>query len=230
MVLAFPNQLQIFSQFFLMELLRLLTVLGLLELWHLIYPMLLTGFGMLISFKNLSLMESQVRFLALFLLFLTIDSFEWFWMESLHNNVQLILEFLKASFSVLHISYYTLMAFLTMLSAILLSMLIMLLSILSVFRHLICGNNLNWLLNMNLIYETLWTGIRSGLLISMLGKLSWFRLTGLITMVLLMWKWMGLFLRKNNLLRCWGWPSLLNWIGVLTLSLLLKLLPRKLEL
>ena len=51
----------------------------------------------------------------------------------------------------------------------------------------------------------------------------------LITMVLLMWKWMGLFLRKNNLLRCWGWPSLLNWIGVLTLSLLLKLPPRKLE-
>ena len=33
-----------------------------------------------------------------------------------------------------------------------------LLSILSVIRHLICGNNLNWLLNLNLIYETLWTG------------------------------------------------------------------------
>ena len=28
-----------------------------------------------------------------------------------------------------------------------------------------------------------WTGVRSGLLISMLGKLSWFHLTGLITMV-----------------------------------------------
>ena len=34
---------------------------------------------------------------------------------------------------------------------------------------------------------------------------------------------MGLFLRKSHLLRCWGWPSLLNWIGVLTLSLLLKI-------
>ena len=43
-------------------------------------------------------------------------------------------------------------------------------------------------------------------------------------------KWMDLFLKKNHLLRCWGWPSLLNWIGVLTLSLLLKLPPRKLEL
>ena len=32
-------------------------------------------------------------------------------------------------------------------------------------------------------HETLWTGVRKGLLISMLGKLSWFRLTGLITMV-----------------------------------------------
>ena len=39
-----------------------------------------------------------------------------------------------------------------------------------------------------------------------------------------------LFLRKNHLLRCWGWLSLLNWIWALTLPLLLKLLPTKLEL
>ena len=44
-----------------------------------------------------------------------------------------------------------------------------------------------------------------------------------------MWKWMGLFLRKNHLLRCWGWLSLLNWIGALILFLLLKLPPRKLQ-
>ena len=62
-------------------------------------------------------------------------------------------------------------------------------------------------------------------MISLLGKLCWFCLTGLITMVLLMWKWMSLFLRKNHLLRCWGWPSLVNWIEALTISLLLKLLP-----
>ena len=86
----------------------------------------------------------------------------------------------------LHFSYYTVMTFLTMLSVILLSMLMILHSILNVIRHLICGNNLNWLLNLNLIYETLWTGVRSGLLISMLGKLSWFRLINQITMVLLM--------------------------------------------
>ena len=42
-------------------------------------------------------------------------------------------------------------------------------------------------------------------------------------------KYIGLFLRKNYLLRCWGWLSHLNWIGPLTSSLLLKLPPRKLE-
>ena len=131
---------------------------------------------------------------------------------------------IKILFLALHFSCYKLMTFLMMLSVILLSMLTILLFI------LICGNNLNWLLNLNLIFKTLWTGVRSGLLISMLGKLSWFRLTSLITMVLLMQKWMGLFLRKNHHLMCWVWPSLLNWIKVLTLSLLLKLPPRKLEL
>ena len=34
-------------------------------------------------------------------------------------------------------------------------MLLILLSILSVIRRLTSGNNLNWLLNLNLIYETL---------------------------------------------------------------------------
>ena len=89
--------------------------------------------------------------LAIFLLFSVIDSFEWFWMESLHKNIQLMLEFLKAPFLVLHFSYYTLMTFLMMLSVILLSMLMVLLSIISVIRHLICGNNMNWLLNLSLI-------------------------------------------------------------------------------
>ena len=73
-----------------------------------------------------------------------------------------------------------------MLYVILLSMLMILLSILSVIRHLITGNNKNWLLNLNLIYETLWTGAGSGLLISMLERLNWFLLTSLITLVLLM--------------------------------------------
>ena len=101
---------------------------------------------------------------------------------------------------VLYFSYYTLMTFLMMLSVILLSILMMLLSTLKVIRHLSCGSNLNWLLNLNLIYKTLWTEAGSGFLISKLEKLNWFHLTGLITLVLLMWKWMGLILRKNTLL------------------------------
>ena len=35
---------------------------------------------------------------------------------------------------------------------------------------------------------------------------------------------------KSSFKMCWGGSSLLNWIGVLILSLLLKLPPRKLEL
>ena len=62
---------------------------------------------------------------------------------SLHKNIQLMLEFLKAPFFVLHFSYYTLMTFLTMLPVILLSILMILLSILHEIRHLVCGNNLN---------------------------------------------------------------------------------------
>ena len=66
-----------------------------------------------------------------------------------------MLEFLNTPFLLLGFSCYKLMTFLMTLSVILLSMLTILLFILSVTRHLICGNNLNWLLNLNLIYETL---------------------------------------------------------------------------
>ena len=89
---------------------------------------------------------------------------------------------------------------------------------------------MNWLLNW--IWSTRHYGLEftrpSGLLMSMLQKLSWFLLTGLKTLRLLMWKWVGLFLKKNHLLRCCGWLSLLNWIGALTLPVLLKLSPRNL--
>ena len=76
--------------------------LGLLELWHLIYSRLLAGFGMLVFFTNVGLMESQVRYLVLFLLVSVIDGFEWFWMECLQKNIQLMLEFPKSPFLVLH--------------------------------------------------------------------------------------------------------------------------------
>ena len=91
-----------------------------------IYPRLRTGFGILFFFTKLSLAEFQVRYLALFLLFSVIDGFGWFWMRSLHKNIQLMLELLKAPFFILHFSFYTLMTFLMMLSVILLSMLMIL--------------------------------------------------------------------------------------------------------
>ena len=73
-----------------------------------------------------------------------------------------------------------------MLSVILLSMLMILPSTQSVIRHVICGNNYNWLLSLNLIYVTLWTGTGKDLLILMLEKLNWFCLISQITLVLLM--------------------------------------------
>ena len=92
-------------------------------------------------FTNLSLMEFQVRCLALFLLFLVIGSFGSFWMGNLHKNIQLMLVFLKGLFLALHFSYYTLMTFLMMLSKIYLSTLMILLSTLNVIRYLIRGDN-----------------------------------------------------------------------------------------
>ena len=91
--------------------------------------------------------------------------------ETLGETFQLMLEFLKGPFLVRHFLCYTVMTLL-MLSVIFLSMLMMLLSSLNVIRHLICGNNLNLRLNLNLIYETLWTGAGSGLLISLLEELN----------------------------------------------------------
>ena len=98
-------------------------------------------------FHKLNLMKFQVRYLALFLLFSVIGGLWWFWMGNLHKNIQLML--------VLHFSYYTSMTFRMILSVIFLYMLMILLSTLNVIRHLICGNSLNWLLNLNLTYETL---------------------------------------------------------------------------
>ena len=88
MVFGLLDQLLIFYQLYLIELLGLLTGLGLLELWHLI-SRLLTGLGMLVFFTNLSLMEFHVRYSTLFLLFSVIYDFKWFWLESHHKNFYL---------------------------------------------------------------------------------------------------------------------------------------------
>ena len=87
MVLGLLDELVIFSQLYLIELRGLSTGLGLVELSYLIYPRFLTGFGMLVFFINLSLVEFQVRCLTLFLLFSILAGLEWFQMESLHKNI-----------------------------------------------------------------------------------------------------------------------------------------------
>ena len=156
----------------LIELLGFLTGQEQLELKHLVYPRLSTEFGILVFFKSYGF---QVRYLALFILFLVIGGFRWFWMENLNKNIQFILKFLKGSFFIPHLSYYTLMTFLMVLLSlpvILLSMLTIVLSAVNVIRHLICGNNYDWPLNLNLTYETLSTGTGSALLILMPEKLN----------------------------------------------------------
>ena len=111
-------------------------------------------------------MEFQIRHLALFLLsnrhLLVVLNEKSLQEYAVKAGVS------QGPFLVLHFSYYTLMTYLMMLSVILLSMLMIPLSILGVIWLLICGNNVNWFLNLNLIYETLCTGVRSGLLISKL--------------------------------------------------------------
>ena len=101
------------------------------------------GFDMVVYFTNLGLGEFQVRYLALFLLFSVVDVCEWlwFWMESLHRSIQLLLEFLKGPLLVLHFSSCILMTFMMVLSAVLVSMLMILLFILGVIRHLICDGS-----------------------------------------------------------------------------------------
>ena len=85
--------------------------------------------------------SGQIFCLFLFSYFSVIGDFGWFWMRNLDKNIQLMLEFFNGAFLVLYVSYYTLMTFLMMLSAVLLSMLMILLSTLNVIKHLISGNN-----------------------------------------------------------------------------------------
>ena len=63
-------------------------------------------FGMLVFFTNLSLMEFQVSYLTLFLLFLVKGGFGLFWIGNLHKNIQLMLVFFKGLFLVLHFLRY----------------------------------------------------------------------------------------------------------------------------
>ena len=179
---------------------------------------------MLVFFTNISLMELYVRYLALLLLFSVIGSFGFYWKRNLQRIFKLILASLKGfilgpACFLLYINDLHVICNIGIYAD-------------DTIRYSKCeqASDLWQLLELAWIWSTRhWTGAGSGWVISMMEKLNYFRLTCFITLVLLMLKRMGLFLRKNNLLGCWDWLSLLNWIGVLTLSLLLKLPPRKFE-
>ena len=117
-----------------------------------------------------------------------------------------------------------------MLSVILLSILMMKLSTLSMIRHMICGNNKNWFLNLNLIYDTLWTGAGSGLLIDFnagktpLVSFGWSNNTGAIDV-----KMEGSVLEEKSSFKMLGLTLSSRLIWALTLSLLLKIPSKKLE-
>ena len=68
----------------------------------------MTGFGMLVFFTDLNSYGISGQIFGLMSsLFSVIEGFKWFWMGSLLNNIQLMLELLKAHpFLVLHSSYY----------------------------------------------------------------------------------------------------------------------------
>ena len=160
---------------------------------------------MLVFYVDLSLMAFQVSYVALLLLISVIDSFEWFWVGSCHKNIQLMLEFFKAPFVVLH--FYLL--YINDLSDDVICDICAgdktLYSKYDQASHLWLQLELTSELESDL-QDNVDRSRDSGLLISMLEKLKlyrltglitlkWYRLTGLITLVLLMWKWMGLVLR-----------------------------------
>ena len=113
---------------------------------------------------------------------------------------------------------YTSMIFQMMFSVLLITMLVKLLSTPSMIR-------LRFVVTIRVGFWTwmwpkkhLWTGTGNGLLTSKLGKLNFFQSTIQTTVVLLIWKWMDLFMMKSVFTDA-GIDSLLNWIGTLTLSI-----------
>ena len=77
MVSSLFDQLQIFQQMYLIELVGIFIGLGLLNLLHLIYPRLLLKF-----LTKSSFIEIQIKYSAIFHIFLVIDRLEQFWLRS----------------------------------------------------------------------------------------------------------------------------------------------------
>ena len=107
------------------------------------YLLIGVGLGILVSISQSQVIWDFVcQVFSLFPLLLVIDTFKWFWMESLRKVIQAMLDFLHHPSLILHFSYHTLITFL-IIYVIFLSMLMTPLSTLSEIKmmHLICGKN-----------------------------------------------------------------------------------------
>ena len=117
------------------------------------YPILSTGFGMLVFFTNRSLL-SDLKFHRNRCFRVVLDG---------KSSQEYLVNAGVLQGSILGPTLFLL--WMMILSVILLSMPMIVLSTLYVIRHLICSNNYNWFLSLYLIYVTLWTGAGGGLLI-----------------------------------------------------------------
>ena len=155
-----------------------------------------------------------------FYFFSVIDSFKWFWVGSLHKNMQFMLEFLKVPFLVQHFLLYindlpddaifnidiytddtTLYSNYIQAS--------------DLWQQLELASELEYDLRdtVNLCRKQLF-GFNAGKTQQVL--LDWSNNTGAIDMKA------DKSIHENHLLRCWGCLFLLNWIGAFSLSLLFQ--------
>ena len=156
--------------------------------------------------------DFQVRYLALFLLSSVIHGFKWFWMKSLHKNIQLMLEFHKSPFLVLHFLLY-----LNDLPDDVICNIAIYADDITLYSKCDQASDLWQQLELasqleSDVQDTVdWA--RKTLLISRLEKLNSFWLTSLILLVLVIWKWMGLFHEEKKSFKMFGltFSSKLYW-------------------
>ena len=149
-----------------------------------------------------------------------VESFVWFCVVSLCENLLLMMWFREVRFLGRFFSCCTLVLFFLKLSGILVS-LIALPSCVDMIGILICGNSFIWFLDLHLNLETLWGGAGSALLILLVGKFNLFYLIVIINLVLFWCKNAWISPWRKNFEDAWILP---HRNGFFALFVLLKLL------